>query len=161
MPWHATTAEDTETFGEHLFKALPALRHLSVIYLTGEPGAGKTTLARGFLRACGIAGPVRSPTYTLLESYETPTVTILHIDLYRLRDPTELVTLGLREWARTGYVWLVEWPQNGAGHLPPPDLGIELIAHSMVHDIDVVARTPFGETWLQRLEKVEKPTLPT
>jgi len=152
MRWHAQTAEDTEAFGGQLAKARPAgARRLSVIYLTGDLGSGKTTLARGFLRALGVAGPVRSPTYTLLELYETPDLAVLHLDLYRLQDSTELENLGLREWAREGYAWLIEWPERGAGRLPPADLYVTLRAGALSHEIEATARTTFGKSWLRGL----------
>lgn len=153
MRWQARTAEDTEAFGMRLAKARPPGDGLSVIYLIGELGAGKTTLARGFARACGVAGPVRSPTYTLLEIYETPALSILHLDLYRLRDPLELESLGLREWARKGHVWLVEWPERGAGRLPPPDLSVRLSAGPSSHDINVIAGSASGQSWERLLAR--------
>jgi tRNA threonylcarbamoyladenosine biosynthesis protein TsaE len=153
MNWHSSTAEDTETFGAWLAATRPASDAFSTVFLTGDLGAGKTTLARGFLHAAGVAGPVRSPTYTLLEVYELPAVSILHLDLYRLLDSSELETLGLREWARSGHVWLVEWPERGETRLPAPDVTITLEATSAGHDINVIAGSALGETWLSDLEK--------
>ncbi len=97
-----------------------------VLFLCGELGAGKTSLARGLLRACGIEGPVRSPSYTLVEPYQSQGHTLLHMDLYRLRDPEELEGLGLRDFAPDQAWWIVEWPERGAMFLPPPTLRIEL-----------------------------------
>ena len=102
------TAEQTEAFGRQLANVRPDPDALAVVYLTGELGAGKTTFARGFLVALGVADGVRSPTYTLLEIHELPGLTALHIDLYRLRDASELEPVGLREWARPGILWLIE-----------------------------------------------------
>jgi tRNA threonylcarbamoyladenosine biosynthesis protein TsaE len=151
MHWHAQTAEDTEAFGARLARALPKVLPLSVIYLTGDLGAGKTTFARGFLRACGATGAVRSPTYTLLEVYEMSAFTVLHLDLYRLVDPEDLETLGLREWATAGHVWLVEWPDRGEGRLPDADLSVALTAGSEGHEINVKASSALGESWLRSL----------
>jgi tRNA threonylcarbamoyladenosine biosynthesis protein TsaE len=151
MLWSATTAEDTEAFGGRLAATRPSVGNLSVVYLSGDLGAGKTTLARGFLRNCGVSGQVRSPTYTLLEVYETSAFTVIHIDLYRLRDAGELEALGLREWARDGYVWLVEWPEQGVGYLPEPDLSVALSARATSHEIEVTAGKPSGERWLREL----------
>ena len=121
-----------------------------VIYLTGDLGAGKTTLVRGFVRACGITGPVRSPTYTLMSVYEAGTLTLLHLDLYRLRDSGELEHLGLREWARAGSLWLIEWPERGAGLLPPADLTVHLAAGADAHRAEVTAGTGVGSGWIER-----------
>lgn len=128
----------------------PAPGQPAVLYLTGELGAGKTTLVRGFLRACGVATPVRSPTYTLLNLYEAAALTLLHLDLYRLRDPGELEHLGLREWARPGSLWLIEWPQKAGGRLPAPDLTVRLSAGPEAHEADISAGTASGKEWLER-----------
>ena len=119
MVVHTTTAEETEDFGARLAGARPERGDLfAVVYLTGDLGAGKTTLTRGFLRALGVAGAVRSPTYTLVEVYETSALTALHLDLVSIERSAELDNLGLREWARAGHVWLVEWPERGVGPAP-------------------------------------------
>lgn len=104
----------------------------ALVFLNGPLGAGKTTLVRAFLRALGVTGPVRSPTYTLIEPYEieppraSPTPTrVLHLDLYRLGGADELEYLGLREDLERALV-LVEWPECAEGALPEPDLQIAL-----------------------------------
>jgi tRNA threonylcarbamoyladenosine biosynthesis protein TsaE len=108
---------------------------LSVVYLTGDLGAGKTTFARGFLHALGITGAIHSPTYTVLETYETRFATVVHLDLYRLRDTAELEPLGLRDLAVPGHVWLVEWPERGDGGLPPADIQITFSVETEAHAI--------------------------
>lgn len=110
-------------FGERTGRLLP--RRL-VVYLEGELGTGKTTLVRGILRGLGHSGPVRSPTYTLIEPYELPAARVYHLDLYRLSDPEELEYLGLRDLSGEDAVLLVEWPERGAGTLPPADLTIRI-----------------------------------
>ena len=164
MVVHTTTAEETEGFGAQLASTRPAGDNtLCVIYLTGDLGAGKTTLTRGLLRSLGVTGAVRSPTYTLVEIYElgelgeVGALTALHLDLYRLTDAEELGNLGLREWARGGHLWLIEWPERGAGHLPGADLVIRLSAGDDGHDIEVRAESDAGARWLERLP-VEKPS---
>ena len=152
MVVHTSTAEETEAFGACLANARPERQDLfGVIYLTGDLGAGKTTLTRGFLRALGVTGAVRSPTYTLVEVYEVGALTAVHLDLYRLRDPSELDNLGLREWARPGHIWLVEWPERGSDRLPGADLVVRLTAGANGHDIDVRAQEGTGSVWVDRL----------
>ncbi|HEY6482051.1 MAG TPA: tRNA (adenosine(37)-N6)-threonylcarbamoyltransferase complex ATPase subunit type 1 TsaE [Steroidobacteraceae bacterium] len=157
MRFLARTAEETAAVGARLFHALPVSRALFIIYLSGDLGAGKTTLARGFLRAGGIAGPVRSPTYTLLEVYELAGCAVLHLDLYRLQDPAELEQLGLREWARAGHAWLVEWPEHGTGRLPAADLTVSLRASADAHEINVTPGSTLGEMGLRQVGPVVAP----
>jgi tRNA threonylcarbamoyladenosine biosynthesis protein TsaE len=152
MRWLAKTADDTEAFGGCLAATRPEQDALAIIHLVGDLGAGKTTLARGFLRASGVIGPVRSPTYTLVEVYETPAVSVVHLDLYRLLDPSELEPLGLREYAGPGYLWLVEWPDRGTGRLPFPDLSVTLTGGMQGHEINVTAASALGELWLSAVE---------
>ena len=152
MRTHARTA-DTEDLGRRLASARPAAdAALATLYLSGELGAGKTTFARGFLRALGVAEVVPSPTYTLLELYPAGAITVVHVDLFRVRDAAELESLGLREWARTGHVWLIEWPERGGTRLPPADLTLAFAAGAAGHDIEVGARSRLGESWLARLQ---------
>ncbi len=118
-------AAATERLGQGLAQAFAAHPGL-VIYLHGDLGAGKTTLARGLLRALGVMGTIRSPTYTLLEPYQIDALSLVHIDLYRLDHARELENLGLRDYPHTQTWWLVEWPERGAGHLPPADVQVRL-----------------------------------
>ena len=96
------------------------------VQLEGELGAGKTTLVAGVLAAFGVKGPVRSPTYTLVEPYELNGRFLYHMDLYRLTDPNEIEPLGVRELLVPGAVLLIEWPQRARGRLPPADLSISI-----------------------------------
>ena len=100
-----------------------------VVYLRGDLGAGKTTLVRGFLRALGHKGAVKSPTYTLVEPYEIDGFHIAHLDLYRVTDPVELEYIGLEDVLRDVSLTFIEWPERGDGHLPDPDLIVELEVH--------------------------------
>ena len=94
------------------------------VYLAGELGTGKTTFVRGFLRAAGVTGTIRSPTFTLVEEYRVGASTVGHYDLYRLSDPEELEFLGLRDHLAADALLFFEWPERGAGVLPRPDLDI-------------------------------------
>lgn len=173
----ASTAEETEEIGARVARAWPREAAKgegapvpqvgwatgsgggpAVIYLTGDLGAGKTTFTRGFLRALGAQGSVRSPTYTLVEIYELGGVTALHLDLYRLREPSELDELGLREWAKPHHVWLIEWPDRGSGRLPEADLSLELHAGEEAHEVQIAAGSALGQRWLARLAGVDRST---
>jgi tRNA threonylcarbamoyl adenosine modification protein YjeE len=115
--------EDTDALGALLAAALP---DAAVVFLRGELGAGKSSLARALLRARGVTGPVKSPTYSLLERYGTARGDALHLDLYRIAEAAELDFLGLDEAGAGPVLWLVEWPDRGAGRLPAPDLDVRL-----------------------------------
>ena len=105
--WLADEA-DTEGLGVALARSLPADSRGFMVTLSGEVGAGKTTLIRAMLRELGHPGPVPSPTYTLVEPYDLGDNLVYHVDLYRIADPGELEFIGWSE-LREGLV-LVEWP---------------------------------------------------
>ncbi len=86
--------------------------HGAVITLQGDLGAGKTTLSRGFIQSCGYSGPVKSPTYTLIEKYTTERAEICHLDLYRLEDAEELEYVGFRDLLEAKNILLIEWPER-------------------------------------------------
>lgn len=100
-----------------------------LVTLAGELGSGKTTLVRGLLRAVGVEGVIRSPTYTLVEPYAAGGRDVYHLDLYRIADPGELELIGIRDLLAHDALVLVEWPERGAGALPTPDLALTL-AHA-------------------------------
>ncbi len=92
-----------------------------LVFLEGELGAGKTTLARGILRGLGFSGHVKSPTYTLVEPYEFGTLSVYHFDFYRIKDAEELEYLGLDDLLGERAIKLVEWPERAFGRLPQPN----------------------------------------
>lgn len=123
MQLSLTEPADTEAFGRRLAAASPAgIR----IYLAGGLGAGKTTLVRGYLRGLGIGGPIKSPTYTLVEPYECESRRVYHFDLYRLETPEALEYLGFRDYLDGVSDCLVEWPEQAGDQLPEPDLRLRL-----------------------------------
>ena len=115
----------TERLGLALASLLRSRRG-GVVTLHGDLGAGKTTLARACLRALGVTGAVKSPTYTLVEPYSLGNLRVLHMDLYRLSEPEELYGLGVFDEPPSGAWWLVEWPEKGGALLPPATLEIHL-----------------------------------
>ncbi len=123
MPIYLNNTEATEQFGASLYKVLPAK---CVIFLQGDLGAGKTTLVRGFLRAAGFNGTVKSPTYNLVEEYAIAQQTVFHFDLYRLSSPEELEWIGINDYFAQQSICFIEWPDLGLGFLPEPDIIIAL-----------------------------------
>jgi tRNA threonylcarbamoyladenosine biosynthesis protein TsaE len=140
----------TEAFGARLAACYTGDRLL--VFLHGELGAGKTTLVRGFLRALGHAGAVKSPTYTLVESYSVTGVSVHHLDLYRLADSEELEWLGIRDLLAPDTICLIEWPQRGAGFLPVADLQLTLIHQGDSRRLRLEAGSETGDKLLSCLK---------
>ncbi len=147
--FHPKTEAEQEQLGAALAGACAGA---VLIYLQGDLGAGKTTLVRGFLRARGHKGNVKSPTYTLIEPYEQLTPTpVYHLDLYRLGDGEELEYLGLREMLAEQAVLLIEWPERGDGWLPDADLQIDISHLAEGRDVAIRALSDSGKNILERL----------
>ena len=136
----------TEALGQALARTRPAV---AVVHLHGDLGAGKSTLARALLRALGVAGAIRSPTYTLVERDPVEGGEAWHLDLYRIGDAGELEFLGLDEGAAV--LWLVEWPERGGAALLPADLQVDLSVEGNGRAARLVAASPQGQQWLGRV----------
>ena len=140
---------DTLALGAALGAALtPGL----VLYLVGDLGAGKTTLARGVLRSLGYQGRVKSPTYTLVEVYKFSRLYLYHFDFYRFDAPQELADAGFRDYFSATAVCLVEWPEKASG-LPAADVRIEMRVSGDGRAVDLSADTEAGRLCLKRLEE--------
>ena len=119
------------------------------IALHGPLGAGKTTFVRHLLRALGVQGRIKSPTYTVLEPYALPGLPISHLDFYRFADAREWVDAGLRDVFAEPGLKLVEWPEHAAGLLPPADLHLFIEPGAdEERDVRLHAGTPLGVSLL-------------
>ncbi|GAB3482678.1 tRNA (adenosine(37)-N6)-threonylcarbamoyltransferase complex ATPase subunit type 1 TsaE [Marinomonas epiphytica] len=130
-----------------------ALNSACTVYLQGDLGMGKTTLVRGFLHGLGYTGPVKSPTYTLVEPYEASNLELYHFDLYRVGDPEELEFMGIRDYFNEQSVCLVEWAEMGRGVLPTQDIEISLSLIRGGRKVVVEATTKHGEELLSVLSE--------
>ena len=124
-----------------------------VIGLSGDLGAGKTSLVRAILRTLGVTGPVKSPTFTLLEPYVVSSLNFYHFDFYRFADPREFAAAGFRELFGPGAVCAIEWPER-AGELPLPDLALTLRVEEHGRRVDVVAHSELGAACLSKAIEV-------
>jgi tRNA threonylcarbamoyladenosine biosynthesis protein TsaE len=143
------TEADTLALGAAL---APALEPGMVVFLSGELGAGKTTLARGILRGLGHAGKVKSPSFALVEPYTFSRLYLYHFDFYRFTDSRELGDAGFREYFNPESVCLVEWPENAAGKLPAADIRITLQVTGTGRQLEIDADTEAGRRCLKRLQ---------
>ena len=155
MPMTSLHLDDTAATEGAGARLAPELGPGMVVTLSGELGTGKTTLVRGCLRRLGWAGPVKSPTYTLVEHYPFSSLYFYHFDFYRFADPSEWETAGLADCFRDDAVCVVEWPERVAGLLPAPDLALTL-AHpadpsAPGRDLALVAHTEDGRRCLSAM----------
>ena len=143
------TEADTLSLGARL---APCLHGGMLVCLSGELGAGKTTLARGIIRALGHTGRVKSPSYALVEPYKLSRLYLYHFDFYRFANPNELAEAGFREYFSTDTVCLVEWPENATGLLPAADLTIRIEEAGPGRQVEIAAGTEAGRLCSRSLE---------
>jgi tRNA threonylcarbamoyladenosine biosynthesis protein TsaE len=120
-----------------------------VLFLSGDLGAGKTTLVRGLLRELGWSGRVKSPTYALVELYAVSRLNLYHFDFYRFKDREEWVSSGFREHFSPESLCIVEWPEMAEGLLSPPDLHVTLEIKKPGRRAGFLAHTAAGREWRQ------------
>lgn len=145
MVWPDETA--TQTFAEKLAQHTGVQQ--AFIALHGQLGAGKTTLVRHLLRAMGVHGRIKSPSYAIVESYELPQVTVWHFDFYRFSDPREWEDAGFRDIFASSGLKLAEWPENAAGVLPVADWDIHIaLTPEETREVRIYANTPLGASLL-------------
>jgi len=148
IEWYLPDDAATQALARTLADTQPAP---AMVYLQGDLGAGKSTLARAWLRALGVSGPIPSPTYTLVERYEVKDGEILHLDLYRIADAAELEFLGLD--GLSPRLWLVEWPERaGQGGLPSVDVVVELALAGSGRRVRITSNSPLGSVWLGQMD---------
>jgi tRNA threonylcarbamoyladenosine biosynthesis protein TsaE len=142
--------EATDALGAALANTRPSR---AVVYLQGDLGAGKSTLARALLRTLGVNGAIRSPTYTLIESYRLDNGDeAVHLDLYRIAAAGELEFLGLDALAAQASLWLIEWPERGGDALPQADLLVDLEVAGDGRAATIHGQTAQGKQWLDLLD---------
>ena len=134
-------------------KVASCLQGGEVIYLKGELGTGKTTLVRGALNGFGHTGNVKSPTFTIVEPYSIDDHVIYHFDLYRLDDPEELESLGIRDYCDGQSICFFEWPEKGGNLLPNADINLELTYLENTREVEFTAKSDIGKTILKQLSK--------
>ena len=142
----------TDALGRAMAESLPGTATAgAVVYLQGELGTGKTTTVRSLLHALGVAGKVRSPTYTLIDTYVLPSITCVHIDLYRVQSTTEVEELAIRDLSGPGSLMLIEWPEKGAGVIPSADLLVALDYADAARRVAVAGQSALGCEWQAKL----------
>jgi tRNA threonylcarbamoyladenosine biosynthesis protein TsaE len=144
-------SDATEILGKALAKSFPGAAVGAVVHLRGELGSGKTTCARALLHALGVTAIVRSPTYTLVDTYSVADLTCVHVDLYRVQTTGEVEELGLRDMTGPGYLMLIEWPEKGGAAAPPADLYVQLVYEGDARAAALGGATAGGRAWLAKL----------
>ncbi|MEO7916503.1 MAG: tRNA (adenosine(37)-N6)-threonylcarbamoyltransferase complex ATPase subunit type 1 TsaE [Dokdonella sp.] len=145
---------DEAALGELARRLAPQAARGLVIHLHGELGAGKTTFARALLKALGVGERIKSPTYSLIESYQVDDTSAHHLDLYRLADPEEVEWLGLPDLADPDALILIEWPERGGQRVPQADLTVALSHAAMHRDLQASSHSDRGRMALEMWSEV-------
>jgi len=144
LKFEVNNLNETIAFSRKLANCCAQLRSSFVIYLIGELGVGKTALAQGFIQYFGF-DRVKSPTYSLVESYENEAINIHHMDCYRLNDPEELEYIGIRDYLLPEHLQLIEWPELGKGVIAEADISITLSGDGNQRKINIKPHTKAGK----------------
>ncbi len=145
----------TVEFAATLLRAWQALDLAPLsLHLSGPLGAGKSTFARALLRGLGVQGAIKSPSYALIEPYRMGDMQLLHVDLYRLKDPLELVNLGLHELLADAQLALIEWPEHGGSLLPAPDcvIALDYSVDGDSRELSMQAQSELGLSLLREIQ---------
>ena len=135
---------ETHELGKKLARCCSSLQNPFVIYLIGDLGVGKTTLAQSFIQYFGFK-KVKSPTYSLVESYQNKNINIHHFDCYRLSNPEELEYIGIRDYLLENNLQLIEWPELGKGVIADSDLSIELSGDGDQRSVNIEFQSDIGK----------------
>ena len=148
---HLKNETETLALGAQLATACTAP---CILFLYGELGAGKTTLARGFLQGLGYQDAIKSPTYTLVEPYTINQQLVFHFDLYRIKNPHELEFIGIDDYFTQQAIFIIEWPERSAGILPTPDLTCYIEHQTEGRELQLQAKSARGEEILAKVRNV-------
>lgn len=146
LVFHSET--EVVKFSQTLAYNVRDLNNSIVIYLEGDLGAGKTIVAKSFIQTFGFKR-VKSPTYSLVESYQNQTINIHHFDCYRLSDPEELEYIGIREYSQDNHIQLIEWAELGKGVISPADLTIKIDGENNSRILTINAQSDTGKKLLR------------
>ena len=136
--------QQMHAYGEKIAQAIGQTNAPLLILLSGDLGAGKTTLSRGILAGLGHKGSVKSPTYTLVEPYDLEIGKVFHFDLYRLVDSEELYDIGFDDYLSEAQLCMVEWPDKGGSLVPKADISLQINSNGTGREVILTAQTSLG-----------------